>query len=90
MPVPKRKRSHARKNKRNANKQFALKAFTTCANCKEIIAPHQACKKCGYYRGMKVLETKAERAVTRGKARKAKAERQKSRQAPAEGEQPTE
>ncbi len=81
MPVPKRKRSHARKSKRNANKFFAVKAFTTCPNCKATIAPHQACKECGHYKGVKVLVTKAERSLVRGKARKAKVERQQELQA---------
>jgi large subunit ribosomal protein L32 len=80
MPVPKRKRSHARKSKRLANKGFAIKAFTTCLNCKEVVSPHQACYHCGYYRGMKVLTTKEERSVIRGKARKAKSERKKAQQ----------
>jgi len=86
MPVPKRKRSHARKSKRNANKGLAVKAFTECQNCKEVLLPHQACAKCGYYRGKKVLVTKSERELTRGKARKAKAARTEA-QKPAEAEQ---
>jgi len=81
MPVPKRKRSHSRKNKRNANKNFALKAFASCPNCKEITMPHAACKECGHYKGVKVLVTKTERAMTRGTARKAMVERQKALQA---------
>jgi len=80
MPVPKRKRSHSRKSKRNANKQFAVKAFTACLNCKEVVLPHQACKECGHYKGMKILATKTERLFVRGKAKKAKAERQKAMQ----------
>jgi len=81
MPVPKRKVSHARKSKRSANKRFALKAFTTCPNCNEVIMPHQVCKECGHYKGVKILITKSERAAVRGKARKAKADRQKAMQA---------
>ena len=80
MPVPKRKRSRARKSKRLANKQFPVKSFTACPNCKETILPHQACRHCGYYKGAKVLITRSERSLTRGKARKAKAERQKKQQ----------
>jgi len=81
MPVPKRKRSHARKSKRNATKHFGLKSFTTCPNCKEVVAPHQVCKNCGFYKGVKVIVTKTERALSRGKSRKAKADRQKAMQA---------
>jgi hypothetical protein len=38
---------------------------------------HQACASCGYYKGRKVLATKADRAVKRVETRKSK-ESQKS------------
>ena len=72
MPVPKRKRSRARKSKRNANKGFSIKAFTNCRNCQEVIGPHQACKSCGHYKGVKVLITKAERSTKRVELKQAK------------------
>ena len=65
MPVPKRKRSRARRDSRFANKGLKVKAITGCANCKEPIAPHVPCQKCGFYKGAKVLETKADRKVKR-------------------------
>ena len=63
MTVPKRKRSRARRDKRFANKGLAVRMFTTCANCTEIILPHQACKACGHYKGRQVISTKTERLV---------------------------
>lgn len=72
MPVPKRKRSRARRDKRFANKGLKEKAFTQCANCQEPLMTHQACKACGHYKGRKVLATKADRAVKRTESRKAK------------------
>ena len=65
MPVPKRKRSRARRDSRFANKGIKVKAIAGCAQCKEPIAPHTACKKCGFYKGAKVLATKADRKVRR-------------------------
>jgi len=65
MPVPKRKRSRARKSKRNANKGIQVKPFSSCSNCKEPIASHQVCKGCGFYKGAKVLRTKSDRTITR-------------------------
>jgi large subunit ribosomal protein L32 len=67
MPVPKRKRSRARRDSRFANKGLDIKAFTYCKTCVEPtpIAPHQACLKCGFYKGSKVLETKSERGSRR-------------------------
>lgn len=86
MPVPKRKRSHSRIAKAHANKGYHAKSFTSCANCSEVLMPHQACKGCGYYKGSKVLKTKAERTAVRSHTRKAKEERAQARQAT----QPTE
>jgi len=65
MPVPKRKRSRARRDSRFANKGLKVKAIASCLNCKDPIVPHTACKKCGFYKGIKVLVTKADRAVKR-------------------------
>jgi large subunit ribosomal protein L32 len=71
MPVPKRKRSRARRDSRFANKGLKAKPFSACSNCKDPILGHQICASCGYYKGKKVMTTKIERAVKRGEARKA-------------------
>ncbi len=73
MPVPKRKRSRARRDKRFANKGYKVKAVASCQNCSEVLMPHQACKACGHYKGVKVLTTKQDRAVKRGASKKAAA-----------------
>jgi large subunit ribosomal protein L32 len=72
MPVPKRKRSKARRDKRFANKFIKPKSFNSCKECSEPLAPHQACVKCGFYKGVKVLVTKSERGQKRVEERKAK------------------
>ena len=72
MPVPKRKRSRARRDKRFANKGMKDRSVAECANCKEPLMTHQACKSCGHYKGRKVMATKADRAVKRSETRKAK------------------
>lgn len=77
MPVPKRKRSRARRDSRFANKGLKPKAFTLCKNCQEPQMPHQVCKSCGHYKGIKIVATKAERAVKRSQAKSAKAQEQK-------------
>ena len=86
MPVPKRKRSHSRIAKAHANKRFEVRPFTECSNCKAIINPHQVCAECGLYKGKKILKTKMERSMARGEARKTKAARQKTEQAPTQGQ----
>ena len=65
MPVPKRKRSRARRDSRFANKGIKVKAIAGCLNCKDPIVPHAACKNCGFYKGVKVLATKADRTAKR-------------------------
>lgn len=65
MPVPKRKRSRARRDSRFANKYIKTKAFVECSNCQEVNMPHTVCGKCGFYKGQKVMKTKLDRAVTR-------------------------
>lgn len=82
MPVPKRKTSKARRDKRSANKHIRPQAVTRCLQCEYPLSPHQACMQCGFYKGKKVLSTKLERALKRGESRSA----QKAQQpAPAQG-----
>jgi large subunit ribosomal protein L32 len=80
MPVPKRKRSRARRDKRFANKGLKVKAIMACMNCKEAILPHQACRACGHYKGIKVLKTKTDRAMKRGQTRQAHIKAAEARQ----------
>ena len=72
MPVPKRKRSKARRDKRFANKGIQPKAISGCLTCQAPIVPHTVCKECGYYKGKKILKTKTDRMYARGQVRQAK------------------
>jgi large subunit ribosomal protein L32 len=65
MPVPKRKRSRARRDSRFANKGLKIKSLTECRNCQAPLVTHVACKKCGFYKGEKVLATKEDRSQRR-------------------------
>ncbi|MDR3551163.1 MAG: 50S ribosomal protein L32 [Candidatus Babeliales bacterium] len=78
MPVPKRKRSRARRDSRFANKGVEVKSFGKCKNCEAATLPHQACKECGHYKGIKVLTTKVERTAKRAQANQAKQSRASS------------
>lgn len=71
MPVPKRKTSKARRDKRQSTKFIRVAAITACQNCEAPLNPHAACATCGFYKGVKVLRTKLERAIKRGEAREA-------------------
>jgi large subunit ribosomal protein L32 len=71
MPVPKRKASKARRNRRkSANQVVTASSFMDCKNCNDVCMPHQVCQNCGFYGGKKVMETKTDRQVRRGVARK--------------------
>lgn len=75
MPVPKRKRSRARRDKRFANKGMQVKTFAACPSCDEAVMPHQACLACGHYKGRKCMATKDDRRVKRAEIRQEKAAR---------------
>jgi len=85
MPVPKRKRSRARRDKRFANKGIKPIGFNTCSSCEATVSSHQICQNCGCYKGRKVMATKADRAVRRGEVSQAK---QAAMQARAPQEEP--
>jgi len=66
MAVPKRKTSKGRGRRRRTHQVEHVKAITHCGNCNGPLRTHQACGACGFYKGIKVLGTKAERAIKRG------------------------
>lgn len=65
MPCPKRKSSKQRRNKRHANKGMEAQTFTKCPNSGAPVMPHTVCAESGYYKGVKIFETKTERAERR-------------------------
>jgi len=71
MPVPKRKTSKSRKNKRSAGKKKIVLNFSVCPTCSAPAQAHAICKECGHYKGVKVLRTKTDRLYERNKVRQA-------------------
>lgn len=83
MAVPKRKTSKARRNRRaSANKAMSMKNVAYNPNSGSAIAPHTVCPKTGYYKGVKVIVTKADRDARRAE-QKAQAEGAAAEQQPA-------
>ncbi len=78
MPVPKRKRSRQRRDKRFANKGVKVRSISSCTNCSEAVSSHTACMSCGFYKGRKVLATKSDRSVRRADERKEKEGKQEA------------
>ena len=69
MPVPKRKHSRARRDLKHANKGLDFSPATYCQTSQDPVAPHTVCLTSGYYKGVKVLRTKADRAHERTQKR---------------------
>lgn len=56
MPVPKRKTSHSKKNKRRAHDSLSAPSTIACPECGEQMVRHRVCPQCGTYRGRQVIE----------------------------------
>jgi len=55
VPLPKRRHSISRRNKRRSHDRLTLPNLSTCPKCNEPRLPHRACPSCGYYKGRLVL-----------------------------------
>jgi large subunit ribosomal protein L32 len=55
---PKKRHSRGRQGKRRASIKQALVKSVKCANCGNLIVPHTACKKCGFYKGREIIKKK--------------------------------
>jgi large subunit ribosomal protein L32 len=62
MPNPKRRHSKRRTSTRRAHDFLVPLSLAECPNCHEKKLPHQACLKCGYYKGREVIDTAAKTA----------------------------
>ena len=56
MPVPKRRTSVSKKNKRRAHDALTPPSTVACPECGESALRHRACPHCGMYRGRQVVE----------------------------------
>ena len=55
-PLPKRKISKGRRDRRRAHDALKARNLTTCTNCGSMRLPHTVCPECGFYKGREVLE----------------------------------
>ena len=69
MPVPKKRRSHARTRQHHAAWKIEEKNLISCKNCGEANLSHTVCSVCGFYDGKKVMVTKAEKSAARQAAK---------------------
>lgn len=54
-PLPKRKVSKSRRDRRRAHHALTLKHLVECSNCGEYHIAHRVCPNCGWYRGELVV-----------------------------------
>lgn len=56
MPVPKKRTSRARRDRRRANHdKLAAPNLGRCSRCGEVKQPHRVCGSCGYYKNREVI-----------------------------------
>lgn len=60
MAVPKNKISKSKTNSRFANWKVEAPGLVECPQCHELKKSHQACPKCGFYKGEQVVRQKSE------------------------------
>lgn len=60
-PLPKRKVSRSRRNKRRAHDSLSLNHLLQCQNCGAYHQAHRVCKNCGTYKGEPVIEVEQDK-----------------------------
>ena len=59
-PLPKRKVSRTRRNKRRTHDSLSLRHLVRCDECGEYKPAHHVCPHCGTYNGYQVIEIEEE------------------------------
>jgi len=59
-PLPKRKISKGRRNRRRTHDAISTPKLVECPQCHELHLPHRMCPNCGTYRGRTVIEIEEE------------------------------
>jgi large subunit ribosomal protein L32 len=54
-PLPKRKISPGRRDRRRAHHALSARNLVQCSNCSEMRLPHTVCPNCGPYKGREVI-----------------------------------
>ncbi|PIS15378.1 50S ribosomal protein L32 [Candidatus Shapirobacteria bacterium CG09_land_8_20_14_0_10_38_17] len=55
--LPKRRISTRRQGKRRAAQKLTPPALIKCSHCGKLIAPHQVCPYCGFYKGEEIVQS---------------------------------
>jgi large subunit ribosomal protein L32 len=60
VPLPKRKLSKGRRDRRRAHDALTANNLVQCSQCGEMRLPHTVCPNCGYYQGREIVSMKKE------------------------------
>ncbi len=55
-PLPKRRVSSGRRDRRRAHDALKARNVVVCPNCGEPRLPHRVCANCGHYQGREILD----------------------------------
>ncbi len=55
-PLPKRRVSSGRRDRRRAHDALKARNIVVCPNCGEPRLPHRVCANCGHYQGREILD----------------------------------
>lgn len=61
VPLPKRKHSKGRRDRRRAHDALQAVNLVQCSQCGEMRLPHTVCPKCGHYQGREVINLEKEK-----------------------------
>ena len=59
-PLPKRKLSKGRRDRRRSQDALKAKNLVACSNCGEMRLPHTVCPSCGFYKGREIISLEKE------------------------------
>jgi large subunit ribosomal protein L32 len=59
-PLPKKKHSSGRRDRRRAHHALKTRNLVQCSNCGELRRPHHVCENCGHYQGREIIEVERE------------------------------
>ena len=54
-PLPKRKVSKGRRDRRRAHDALKARKLVACPNCGDMRLPHHVCPNCGYYKDEEII-----------------------------------
>lgn len=60
---PKKKTSHAAQGMRRSHLALTAVGLAPCPQCRALKRPHEACPRCGTYRGRQVITIKTKRSA---------------------------